>query len=383
MSQYLIEFIPLEPYFFGNEKSANFDQNQNKTQKSGSYFTRSEKWPSQSALFGVLRLIGLKHFNEDFRYDKIQRQENANAVGAKSFDLALEEAQDFGMIKNLSPVLLAETTAAETRYLIRMPLNHRVNDEEKEKEKIIEKNKQYKPFKISESLVQEWKLPENYNAKVGLSSDYLAFKLSEEEPEILENEAIFKTVVKTGIKTGADEDSFFKKEYILLNQNYRFVCFAELEKEPVQSERIVTMGQGKSGFLVLVSKDDNGTKEKIDKRIKKILEAGNSISGSDEVVPFYYAASDCRVSAKVLKECFFAVIKTREYRSFVTKYEADENSVIPYYNRFERGENLFNLIEAGSVFYPKASSADFKKYFEHQNLNQVGFNHLILSGGEK
>ena len=136
------------------------------------------------------------------------------------------------------------------------------------------------------------------------------------------------------------------------------------------------MGQGKSGFLVRVIRDGQNTREKLVKKIESIL----AVAGSP---PFYYALSDCRMSPAILDECAFAVIKTREYRSFVTQYETDENTVIPYYNRFERGENLFNLIEAGSVFYPKDTIIDFGKQFEHQNLNQVGFNHIILSGGKK
>lgn len=379
MSQYRIEFIPLEPYFFGNEKSSNFDQNQNKTQKSGSYFTRSEKWPSQSSLFGVLRLIGLRHFNEAFKYNKEQREANAAAVGAKSFDLATDEKQNFGTIKSLSPVFLTTVSAGEKKYLIKMPLNHRVMDEEQELKERHVKSSSYKPFKISKSTDQELRLPENYDAKAGLSSAFLAFKLAEQSPEIgevIENEAIFGTVVKTGIKTGGEADSFFKKEYVSLNQNYCFVCFAELNEELRETERIVTMGQGKSGFLVRVTRDRQNSREMLVKKIESIL----AVEG---LPPFYYALSDCRIAPEILDDCAFAVIKTREYRSFVTKYETAENAVIPYYNRFERGENLFNLIEAGSVFYPKETSIDFSKQFEHQNLKQVGFNHIILSGGKK
>ena len=226
MSQYRIEFIPLEPYFFGNEKSSNFDQNENKTQKSGSYFTRSEKWPSQSSLFGVLRLIGLRHFNEAFKYNKEQRQANAAAVGAKSFDLATDQEQNFGTIKSLSPVFITTVSGGEKKYLIKMPLNHRVMDEEQELKELNVKSSSYKPFRISKSTDQELRLPENYDAKAGLSSAFLAFKLTEQSPEIaeiIENETIFGTVVKTRHQNRRRSGWFLKKR-IYFTQLQLLLC---------------------------------------------------------------------------------------------------------------------------------------------------------------
>ena len=54
MGKYLIKLKPLEPYFFGGERTFGFGK---KTKQKQPYYIVSEYIPSQPTLFGTLRYI--------------------------------------------------------------------------------------------------------------------------------------------------------------------------------------------------------------------------------------------------------------------------------------------------------------------------------------
>ena len=60
MGKYLIKLKPLEPYFFGGERTFGFG---NKTKQKQPYYIVSEYTPSQPTLFGTLRYIVLAQNN--------------------------------------------------------------------------------------------------------------------------------------------------------------------------------------------------------------------------------------------------------------------------------------------------------------------------------
>ena len=107
---YKISFKPVEPYFFGNEKTFAFPvKGENASPSVSSYFIRSEDMPSQSTILGALRYLFLDHKNPDFKYTKEQAADNAKAVGPASFDIASEDVQQFGLIRKISPVFISES----------------------------------------------------------------------------------------------------------------------------------------------------------------------------------------------------------------------------------------------------------------------------------
>ena len=95
-----IEFKPLEPYFFGNERSLQYKGVNQKVQiKAASYFAKSELIPLQSTLFGALRYLGIVEKRLDF---KLTSEDEAN-IGKASFQLK-KEGQSFGKIKSISQI---------------------------------------------------------------------------------------------------------------------------------------------------------------------------------------------------------------------------------------------------------------------------------------
>ena len=60
MAEYLVRFIPLEPYFFGGERSGVYG-------KESYYFTKSEVMPNQSTILGAIRYCCIDKPSYDFK----------------------------------------------------------------------------------------------------------------------------------------------------------------------------------------------------------------------------------------------------------------------------------------------------------------------------
>ena len=61
MKKLQLKFTPLEPYFFGNEKTFSFPNSKDGGQLRNSYLIKSESIPSQTTLFGTIRYLLLPH----------------------------------------------------------------------------------------------------------------------------------------------------------------------------------------------------------------------------------------------------------------------------------------------------------------------------------
>ena len=75
MSIYLVRYTPLEPYFFGNEKTFGYGSVKNKT-----YYVESSELPSQSGLFGTLRYCCISGSRKNYEIDPEE-------IGSESFNI--------------------------------------------------------------------------------------------------------------------------------------------------------------------------------------------------------------------------------------------------------------------------------------------------------
>ena len=98
MKTYLVTQTPQEPFFFGNEKTFLFKED-NQGQRGNSYFIRSERTPLQSTLMGMMRYILMPYKDYD------HPMENSPVIGSESFKIDAEN-QSFGVIKKLHPLFL-------------------------------------------------------------------------------------------------------------------------------------------------------------------------------------------------------------------------------------------------------------------------------------
>ncbi len=337
MKTYLATFKPIEPYFFGNEKSFVYPKAEsdkkasNKPQVSNSYFIKSEYVPSQSTILGALRYIFLPVKKSDWQYDNAERDLNNQTVGANGFNPA--EENDFGKIKKISPVFLYDGENA----LVPAPFDH------------IEGKGKYTPFSSFGTVTTsdgEKFFAEEYNAKDGVTSDYLNLTTG----DIAKREELFSEVTRMGINRDPKNKGMFKKTYRQLKGKYAFAIYLDLEDDLKPENTIVHLGQGKSTFAVSFEAKENN----IEKEIAKYLR--------DDVVYFF---GDAFVSADIYKECKFAATKTKTYR-----YYAKSGKTVT------KGGTLYNLISAGSVVIPKDKDK-FKKSIENNNVNVIGYNEII------
>jgi CRISPR-associated protein Cmr3 len=353
----LIKLTPLEPFFFGNEKS--FAYGETRRQKAGSYYSVSDDLPSQTTLFGVLRYLGIEEKKADYSLN----ENDISNIGNESFDLT-KEGQSFGRIIGISPLYL---TDQNNQFYIKTPLNHKKFDPGSGRTLaacLTHDSEEYTPFseyrEVQTSAGMKL-LPEDYDAKVRIANSFV--RLS--DGKVVTD--VFSSVEKVGINTAKKENAYFKKKYKLLN-GYSFSFFAEVEEGfPEIPDQVVFLGQGKSAFEAKVFSDI----EEPDFSI--ILERLKN-----HPCPVALALSDIYIKQDILQLyelCNFAMISNKGYRVFSTNYERGVAQI----KRFNKSAHYINLIENGSVFL--ISDMDkFQVAIDNGHAKKAGFNYLLMGG---
>lgn len=338
MKSYLVTLTPQEPYFFGNEKTFLFKEENNQGQRGNSYFIRSERTPLQSTLMGMMRYILMPY--KDFDHPG----ENTPVIGSESFKIDAA-GQSFGVIEKIRPLFLMKNGKkfVVTPYDCKPDVNS------------------YTPFSGYQSITTsggERLFTPDYNAKEGLADSYTSLS----DGVLVPAKEIFGTELRVGnlkaTKERKDND-FFKKEYVYLKDGYSFAFYVELGDSavlPAGGKTQAFLGQGKSLFTVSFEEQKNTLEEDV----KKLLPAGLS-----------YCLSDVFADSEVLKHCKFAAVQTRDYRAYI--------SVAKY--KVEKGSVLYKLIKAGSVFIVN-DRQQFDSLTNKQNCQLAGFN-CIVSKEEK
>lgn len=368
MPKYLITLRPLEPYFFGGERTFGFGKKDGQIQK---YYIVSELTPSQTTLFGTLRYIILKQKNA------LRGEENADCsadlVGAESFSFKKslfpdkrivnteekEVYQSFGIIRSISPLFL--TLGDE--WLVPTPYNHNPGGNGSSKNT-------YTPFTMSEPPIGSGDgftlFPVDYRSKNGYGGGYTALS----NLSIVPDDDIFLTDIRTGINSHRTDDithgiendgSLFKKERKMLKENICFAFIAEIaDNEVLQCETdIVFMGQDKSPFIYEIQKTD----EDFTKRIQ------NAFRKADIQTHFQYAASDILpVNGNLFPDnvhMSYYMADTKVMRNLETNLRAEN-----FYSSLTK-QNLYKFMRAGSVFFTD------ENFCNNAALRMIGLNTII------
>ena len=364
MSNYLVTLKPMEPYFFGGERTFGFGETINKEiEVYNNYFIRSEELMSQTTFLGALRFLILK-MNDKLN---LPSSETEDLIGETSFSFE-EEHQDFGKIKSVSPLFLLQNNGD---YYIKTPFNHNA------------KYENYTPLKMDyqsavKTSIGETSLPikGEFDPKEGVANSFMNLSTGEIYEEVCNeekcNKPLFKSHIQTGIKkilTGNKEDqnnSFFKKEYKTLNSDFKFAFFVEIDDlscDVLPEKDMVILGQGKSLFEFSCRQCINDLEDKIKDRLK-----------CDE--SFYYAISDIFPNASFYKNKEnkgFYIAEKKFFRNLNSDMSKDN-----YYESLKKSK-LYTLIKAGSVFYYNCI-----KDIENKNLERVGFNKYVkIEGGKR
>lgn len=381
MGKYLIKLKPLEPYFFGGERTFGFGK---KTKQKQPYYIVSEYTPSQPTLFGTLRYIVLaqnnalieQSDNEEEKSKKLERIEELVGENSFSFEKArngvkqtfsFEKARSvkekkFGKIEKISPLFLIK----DEKWYIRTPFNHNPGPQNAQ-------NSNYTPFtmKKMESLSvtsgdDTSLFPVDYKAKNGYGGGYVSL---DGNFDIISEKDIFQSVVRTGIDSHRtddntqginDENSFFKKERKMLINGFSFAFIAEVTDSLSTGETVVFMGQDKSPFHCTITEINENAD--LIKKVEKTFEGKN-------VCNVFYALSDImpvdeNFPGKAKFDYYIADTK-------VLRNLESNMSESSYYARLKKSEKLYKLITSGSVFF---TNDDVLKC---EALEVIGMNILV------
>jgi CRISPR type III-B/RAMP module-associated protein Cmr3 len=357
---YRIQLTPIEPYFFGSDKTFRYGEEDKERIGMASYFIRSEEAPSQTTLFGVLRYLGIRRKRTDYRLD--ENGLDAANIGGASFKYDRQD-QTFGRIKKISPLYIADDKGA---LYVRTPMDHKTEDEE-----------QYRPFRLSEGIVKtscgDRIFPEKgeYDPKSGITDSYMDIHSG----KILDQ--IYESFSKAGIRLESENEkkAFFKMEYKRLKKGLSFTFFAELEdgffENDQCTDRTVYMGSRKSTFSVAVSRAEAFPEWKLtDPGLPKGLQK-------------VYLESDCLIDANgmnvIQEKMYFGINGYTTAREYTTNYTSTNQK-----DRFRKTDQLYRLLKAGSIYiFKEEDTQTIREIFQNVHYETVGYNNIKVAGGEQ
>lgn len=359
MSKYLISLTPTGRFFFGGDMT--FSVNGEKSEFS-SYIIRSNMFPQQTSLLGMLRFLILRNdktvFNQEAQ--EISNREGAKKlIGPKSFTASADGSLgDFGKIKSLGPCHLQEKKDYLWTDLEMIPKDESLNvsfPENATQQAIING--------------REVDIPQmDYDPKTYSSTLYHAVDPSGKEKDIFIED--IANGIDRDIKTGKVEDnSLFKKISYRLNDGFRFAFYAEVELDGFEnySGQLVSVGGDSSQFVV---------------GIEKCTDEGQEIVGIGKRIvltsPTYLTKKDFldETGGNLVR---YAITDTMPFKCMQT-----ETDKVKAYNKrnqmYGYSEQRF-LFVPGSVFYFK-SEEDAKAFANgiesHADFRQIGYNHYII-----
>lgn len=371
-----ITLKPSGPYFLGNNRSPIYDDI---TQQRVPYFLTSNRMPTQTALFGITRYIGIRNPQADYQLGR-----NAEYIGSESFSLTNDNS-NFGKLKGISPLIIVDL---EGKHYIPAPRNHQAVTDFSGKKKTAE-FKPYTDFITAETLDGErWTLPKS---EFSVKNYDEAKLLCVETGELIGD--IFDTQIRVGInrqqkkkQSNTDQNGFFKKEYTIMQPEYAFVYYVELADDAFGSEYGFTKN-GQTTVLVGQSKTPFAAEWRTVSKPYAYTNRDRFICCFPHHL-YAYAASDIYFegSIKELKKyCMLALADIRDSREFTTNYAAD----VTMRRRYTKGKTVLRFMKAGSVFVFKDvnQQAAFKRlleessHFAHGKI--AGLNQIYYIGTEE
>ncbi|MBP6164088.1 hypothetical protein N5T96_09435 [Aliarcobacter butzleri] len=310
--KYLVTLSPLEPFLFGGDNT--FGKLGDEI--NGTYLVKSRQFPQQSAILGMLKKEIMTQNNLLTRQLKGEwvepknKQKAENLVGVEKFDIFSKSIQNFGKIKNISPMFFIK------------------NDE------IFIKKVDIDSFDFEDGVLK------GYKTKIDIYDNFINITTNEK----LTSDKIFKPIEKTANKKGGEENSLFKKTSYLLNDNFKFAFYLDCDCDLKNS--IITLGADRSSFKMEV-KEDNSTLNYEDKKAYLTL------------------ISDAYITLSLKDNCDFAISSEISYQNLQNQKHAFKH------NEFKKSDKVY-LYEKGSVIInPSQALIDD---LNNKNLQQIGYN---------
>ena len=360
MTCWKVTLTPTRPYFFGTDKR--FSREGENNPYGSLYYISGNTLPTQSAVLGALRYLLLPYKEYDLNTEKADQ--NRKMIGAESFRPDAGKKLDFGWIKSISPIFITDDLG--NTYLP-TPLDHdcAAKDVNTKETPVYAPFTEYTPVETPEGVKL---FTDKFDVKEGLPSSFICLETGRLTGDM------FSSVLRVGNNRQQNEDGFFKRKYQQLKQGFSFSVYVELdEKFSSPTDRVVMMGQGRTPFTVRFDKKENDLITLSERCFGKkdfLIPYDKVICLSDTFLPD--GSNDCY---DPYKGTFFAVTDTIEYRSST----ADSKG------RVTRGESLYRLLKAGSIFLTETGkgqewAAQFNKV---ENVSTLGYNTLAVIHGKE
>lgn len=343
-NKYFITLTPLDWFFFGGEKTLNGGQK-------ADYFARSNKFPQQTAVLGMLRYQLLKQkgwLKNSEGKSTASDEEMCDLIGKSGFSMNNPNAT-FGKIKKLSPVGLYGK-----ELFIPMPLD---------------KNQEisFEDAKVQMNNVEHnaLLLVDKFDHKNYCNYDKWISKQYEKE-----SKDIFESKMQIGITKNGDDDAFYKQEVFRLKDGFKFAFYAEIDE--VLTPDFVYLGAQQSCFKMEVQ-----VVEKSEDIVALYQQACPNESASIEGVKRIVLLSNSYVEElrKLQELCLFQWSNSECFRNME---QCDKGNLHSGAVRYKKQEVLYNFISAGSVLYYQSKNEEaIKKMLNLAHLQTIGYNYFI------
>ena len=347
---YLLTLQPMEPYFFGNEKTFSFNPQKPEDNR---YFIKSERMPLQTTVLGAMRYLLMPVKNANYQYTPEEQNRNGAIVGEESFRMGSQK-QSFGAIVQISPLFLVKD---EKKY-VRTPFDHQ--------SQVVDR---YSPMETCPVGNDKRLYFPAYNAKEGIADSYM----NVDDGALVSSEEIFRSTVRVGVSKEKHDKALFKKQYMRLSENWSFGCYITLDVNAIAADgaaqaalmeleagTVAYLGQNKSAFVLRLQAEENDLKDKLQKLLRP------------EAV---YCLGDALVDGGIYDNCLLAVTMTRDYRAFRTVFKTSRESG-RVTGGISKNPELYKLLAAGSVLFPDPEKK-LDDYFRNPNCRVIGYNITI------
>lgn len=382
--KYLIKLFPADNFFFGGEHT--FGQG-----NKANYFARSNLYPQQSALLGMLRYQILKKKNL-LGPDAGQMQVNA-CIGPESFKLYNKDGLNrlvkdfsFGRIKALSPLFLLDTSTKQETLYFPMPLDYgyeisfphdqpiRLHLGNKKKIAATGTNP-IRPSGLSDrntggNHTFDHKTYANYARWLGAGADRPVKKTDD---IWLSSTQIGITKTESG---RSDKDNFYKQTVFKLQKDFCFAFYTVLEEESgeqlLDKKSFVFLGGQRSVFLMETEEVAAPVvdKEPENSVSRELLEAYPPVKEEKIVL-----ASDAYIEnlPELMQLCRFAWSDSTVFRNIETSVGSNKN----YYAKPKKSAG-YVFLKRGSVLYvPTDNMGKATGLLDNEYLKLAGYNLYI------
>jgi len=369
---YEIKLKPIRSFYFGGEESFssstlksvinNDKQTQKYYKKRQEYFAKSEQFPQQTQLLGMIRKEILRLNKKLLYYKKytaVPKEWKNNATAIVGSKWCSHEDAKLGSIDSVSPLYLHHITKG---LCVPAPMDYELKLETTGVAYINGIEKEAVAFK-------------KCNDKYFDAKDYLYNKYHSLQGDYIDIDEIFQSHIRTHTQTlhykQDNEEQLFKVKRYTLDKAYDFVFYLTLNDDILldNTQTTVTLGGEESHFMMSVKRVDTlpnieAYYHKLRTKDTRVILLSDAYIDHQDDENSVFSHSKVVLSQKKILRTLQSTRKDKRYH-------------------FKKSTKTI-LLAKGTVFYPKDENAltQIHTALNKQNFKAIGYNHYITLKGE-